>query len=430
MVKIDTSHIFPFVLTLFLTILLITTWDILKPSAVLPHYNFAPFPTVVPANVPPVNPGMRNRCRANLVPPENDSCEMCGPDFVPTPVLPHENVMYNDKPVPAGTWCLPKGKSELGCGLYTGRAVWSDRSGKQQWSCVCLYPNLFGGDSCQTQLACRDLSQPGDQSKNVLKSKDGHIWDPNSPNFNPLGRTPYDTDEKGEPLYTCDCAQGADNLNVLKYTQLPNDPYRCHAEPCTVKHLQKGFDPKTNSCACSSIQKNTYAHSNVTGKCYLATQACGDKGGWNDDTNMCNCASEDQISVTCRSKFMTRDKYDQVPCADGTACSCDGDPHKTCDRQCPENPAGSECVSPCDPSPCDPVGTVKCTADKKNNSFLCHCGENSTSKFSGRRCEKSCFKKHVEVPGKSPGYCCSGSVYYDGDCPQGGGACIDHWKCN
>src|SRR3990167_6337716 len=98
MPTLDSSHIVPFFITLIIGSLFLIFYNVIAPDYTEPVYNFSPFPNILPENDP-------------------------------------------------------------GCNLYTGRAIWSDtgsfttRPG-QKWTCICLYPDLFGGPGCNVQFTC------------------------------------------------------------------------------------------------------------------------------------------------------------------------------------------------------------------------------------------------------------------------------------
>lgn len=356
----------------------------MRPEYTKRKYNFSVFPTSTPTGILDANISNIRNCTDVIKPCDIAiGCAACGDDFECTPIADGENVVVNGQILSPGNWCLPKGKTQLDCGTYTGRSVWSERnesgSLNQKWSCVCLYPSLFGGDDCLTQLACTDSSlKTIDQSASVLKSSDGHIWDPNDPNFNPLGRTPYDKDAEGNPLYTCSCT---DSENI-KFVTMPYDPYRCHADPCTPSHQLGIWDADKQQCDCTKIAKNQFAHSNVTGQCLDQEKICT----WDDDNNICNCSS-DEISFTCQSNTMTRPAYTADPC--------------------PDNPGGSYCSNPCKGPGGDDICTNGGSCVIDGSTFKCKCHDTDSISYSGDRCEKSCVKDNVVIKNNSPDICCS-----------------------
>lgn len=333
--KIDTLYIFIFLLTLVVSIIIFTAFSLFRPEYTGPKYNFTPFPTITPKNVEDAQIGRTPHCTKTIIKCKtNSDCATCpGGNYECTVVDNNENVIVNGQKINPGQWCLPSGKKETGCGTYTGRAIWSDKiQGDQQWTCECLYPDLFSGNDCLTQIACIDPTITNiDQSNNKIVSvNDKHVWDPNSPDFDPRGRTPYDricpADSTGPctgpPMYKCSCDTNKTNgtaiPGTIQFVQMPNDLYRCHADPCTKNHLFNAFDTSTNTCDCSKIS-DQFAKSNIDGVCRDMTNICN----WDIQNNKCKC--EDKV-VLCNSKYMYRDYPD-----------------------CPdmENPGGSYCKYSC-----------------------------------------------------------------------------------
>lgn len=363
--KISLVEIFVFIFVFIVLILLFVLYDVIKPNIFGQKYNIVPLPSIFPDNVPDTDITTKTKCQDILIKCDPSiGCVNCNDDFECINVPDNSNIYFNGNKVGKGSWCLPKGNKT--CGLYTGRSVWSNKEGQQQWSCICLYPDLFGGDDCNQQLACKDPSKDADsdQSKNVLKSADGTIWDPNSKDFNPNGKTPYDKDENGNPLFTCSCDQGSDKPGSLLYTRLPNDPYRCHLEPCSVDHKSRGFNEKTGQCDCSYDTTNSLVHSNTTGKCY--PNSCGAGGIWDPINNTCKCGNG-YINNECSSDLFYR--KDKPLCDD------------------PQNASGSTCINPCSPNPCKNNGQCLPTGDSKLYKCVCPTG------FKGNNCEITCKPK-------------------------------------
>lgn len=336
---INTVNIFIFLTTIFLMVIFLSIFKILDPEYNVPKYNFAPFPGVKPEDLDSSGLSKNTNCLDDFRQCDPGiGCGMCGDDkFQCTIVSANENVMVNGKKIGPGYWCLPSGKEEVGCGTYTGRAIWSEINGEQKWKCVCLYPDLFAGNDCNTQVACRDNSDPKyqyvDQRMNKLISSDGHVWDPSDPKFDTKGRTPYDKKSDGSPMYTCSCNPSSN----LSYISLPSDPYRCHLNPCDPYHMNivksdgtnmNMWDENAKKCDCKKIQQGMYAHSNVTGQCLLAGPYCRGNA-WDDDTQTCKCDADQGSSIaTCKTDKMVRSSYTQGDCP-------------------PDNPVGSYCFNPC-----------------------------------------------------------------------------------
>jgi hypothetical protein len=413
--KINTINIFIFFVILCITICILTFYDAVNPSYTMQKFNWAPFPTVKPENVPDADVSKTATCSNQLTKPnEQFGCSMCGgDDFVSTTVSTYEKIMFNGKIVPSGTWCLPKGKDNAGCGQYTGRATWSfnTMTGKQEWTCECLYPSLYGGKECLTQYVCVDPLIPEDQTNNKLVDPEGKIWDPLSKDFDPQNNSnPYEKNKDGGAKYTCQCNQNKGTFGT-QFTRLPGEPYRCFADPCDPNHKIAEFDETLQRCVCPAEHdedKTSFAHSNVNGKCYSIKNDCV-VGEWLKSTNACQCPSEDGsgwVSHTCKNPNFTRDAY------------TDGD--KTCDGLA----AGSYCAQPCNPNPCE--NGASCIVVGESYQCTCpgtvgnqYCSQTCTDfpgeiQYSGQNCEKSCLRNGTEVPPYTDeSTCCSGYINHD-----------------
>lgn len=380
--KIETIYIFIFLFAFVISLIALTAYSLFRPEYTHPKYNFSPFPTVAPVEVPDANLPGSGKCQTTLQTCDNVlGCAMCGDCYECTPVSEKQEVVFNGQKVPPGNWCLPKGHRKLGCGTYTGRAVWADDpcSRTQGWKCVCLYPELFNGDDCLTQIGCRDTTIGEDQSNNKLVSSDGKIvWDPNDENFDPQGTTPYDYNTDGTPKFLCQCNQNKDVEGQIKYVQMPNDPYRCHVEPCTPDHILKAFDETTQQCKCTTLGTEQFAHSNVDGMCYNMGNICT----WDDNENKCKCAGDQRsVSMECDSDIYSRPG--KPPCKN------------------PDQPGGSYC----DITACTQLGGLpyclngSTSHPQPDNTCICTCNPPSNDKLqiSGDRCEKVCIKKDVRI---------------------------------
>jgi hypothetical protein len=407
--RINTINIFIFFVILSITICILTFFDAVNPAYTMQKFNWSPFPTVKPENVPDADVSKTATCSNTLRKPDPKyGCSMCGGgDFVSTTVGTNENIMFNGKKVPPGPWCLPKGKDNLGCGQHTGRATWSfnTTTGKQEWTCECLYGNLYGGKECLTQFVCIDPMIQEDQSNNKLVDKDGNIWDPLSEDFKADNGNPYEKNPDGSAKYTCRCNQNKDGT---KFTRLPGEPYRCFADPCDPHHKIAGFDEKQQQCVCPSEVSGSpttqYAHSNVNGKCYNIVNDCK-SGEWLKSTNACQCSAAGLVRHTCKNKNFTRDTY-----TDG-------------DTRCDDLNAGSYCAMPCDPNPCENGGSCmvvgqsyQCTCPGTEGKQYCSqkCTDSPGDiQYSGQNCENTCLKNGTKVAdGTNKSVCCSGNINY------------------
>lgn len=402
---IDTIYIFIFLFSFIITLIGLIAYSLFRPEYTHPKYNFTPFPTITPVEIPDANlPGTGN-CQNKIQACDKIlGCSMCDDCYECTPVGDNEEVIFNGQKVLPGNWCLPKGKRDLGCGTYTGRAIWAADtcSGGQTWKCVCLYPELFGGADCLTQLACKDNNIEGDQSNNLLVSTDGKIiWDPSNPNFDPQGTTPYDYNDDGvNPKFTCQCNQNSGVQGQVQFITMPNDPYRCHAEPCTPDHILKAFDQSTQQCKCIDIAPQQFAHSNVTGQCLNVGNICT----WDDTAQVCKCAEDQgEKTVNCNNPdFMTRPGVQNCPAGTeypgGSYCKLDA---------CTTKGGLPYCENGGIPS-AQQDGTCKCDCSKIEIP--------DQYQVNGDRCESICGKTGVDItqswdhpnwdpdPNKDPNY--------------------------
>lgn len=375
--------IIPVVITSCITVIMLLGYESVKPVTNRQH-NFIPLPQTFWGLADLTSADCKTLTRCDAL----DECEKCGTDsYQCTAIGINENVTIEGKKIPPGKWCLPREKDKLVCGTHTGRAVWTERKG---WECVCLYPDLFGGKTCDKQIACKSPYAPGvDQSKNVLVNKlTGKIWDPAGP---PGDTTPYDTDKKGEPLYVCEC----DKSEIKKFVNLPGDPYRCHLDPCSDEHEIPFWDEKNQKCDCTAkgAVANEYAYSNVTKKC-VRTPQCA----WDDTDQKCMCP-DGMITQTCDSSTMKR--------VDATA------------PDCPDVPGGSFCNNPCE-NYCLNGGIGRIDGTK----CVCKCPERKDIEFHGARCDDPCMKDGVSDPRAK---CCSGKKHrvYAGRGPYA----ISYFEC-
>lgn len=441
---IDLFNIFVLTFTVFVTICIISVYDSMKTSYTKRKYSWNPFPTERLEDIPNANVEEVSRCTMKPTKPDPTyGCKMCGPEFKETVVHEGERVMMNGVIVKPGTYCLPQGKDETGCGTYTGRATWSydPYTGKQGWSCVCLYPDLFGGNECLTQYACRDPTVGGDQTKNVLKNVvTGEVWDPTDPNFTPPITGPYarqtqDDPSPGAPLYECTCDENKGTQGT-KFTTMPKDPYRCHKDPCVpeLNNEFSGFNKDEEKCHCPGISPtsgNAYVLSNVTGRCHDIGDSCEPSKNWDQKANTCACpndAEREWLTETCESNTYVRDSY-------------------TSDRKCPTNPGGSYCYNPCLPFPCLTKPTTDSSGNKKEgdvccivspdnpdchptnpgDDYTCICHEDDTYQYSGQNCDKYCYKDGHTVSDDNKDMCCNG--YQTCLLPGGSGDYDYYLKC-
>lgn len=468
-------------LAIFFIVIIIYSFYILIHKEADPVYNFSPFPNVSPENLPNANVDHITRCEDSLqtCDPRNrdiDCSKNCGENFTCVTVEEGDNIHYKNNPVSPGNWCLPKDSDgntpkDLGCGTYTGRVVWSSDGEKQKWTCVCLYPSLFGGDQCLSQRACVDPTDPesqtcvygGEEKKcNYLVDDKGRKWDPNQPNFVPPdGLSPYAKKSDGTPMFTCACNKIG--VNGQKYISLPNDPYNCHLDPCEFTHAAGLWDKETQQCNCQK-DSDQYAKSPVDGICRLGkcNQVTG--GFYSETDGRCNCACNG-ASKLCSSDIFPREglpKCEDIPggvgggkcnptgsycdapcdqgvCLSGSICAyVDGKTGKTCDKG-DKNTLTTDYICTC------PPGTVATDPNKQ------YCGStpeqgckeiDSEYVYSGKNCENKCVPDGENIGDYSgpvggtckvslyPGYnynsCCSGNPKTTSCCA---GFKSGHLKC-
>lgn len=369
----------PLLLAMIVTVLLVLGYESTRPVLRQEH-NFIPLPHLFPEDS---SNEMSTSC-ATLTRCVDGSCKHCDPSYLCTEIGDDEKVYFRGERVPAGQWCLPPGKANVACGPATGRAIWTGK----EWKCVCLYPDMYGGSDCTTPVACKVSNAPGtDQTGNVLVHRDtGKPYD-----VSDTSTTPYDTDDSGLPLYVCRC----DSSQVKKFVALPQDPYRCHLDPCSDDHEIPFWDSEKKRCDCTAkgSVNNEYAYSNVTHRC-VRTPQCA----WNDKTQQCMCP-EGQVSYTCDSSTMKRNRATSAPC--------------------PNVPGGSFCKNPCE-GYCLNGGIGTIVGDR----CVCTCPKLPLIELHGDRCDDPCMKSGVSEPTIK---CCSGDRYrvFAGEGPFS----IKYWVC-
>ena len=407
MPSFNMTNIFVFVFVLILSLSVFLFYRITNPEYNEPKYNIQLIPVVKPKNIADAKTVYNSSsCKDTLKSCKNDDteCSECegGGDshsFVCTEVKKGEKVEYNGNTVPEGKWCLPSGKNKNECGTYTGKYVWADINGTQEWKCACLYPDLFGGSDCKTQYACK---KEGTETPGELIDKYGNSWDPNKENFEEQG-TPYDYDERGNPKYICNCGDSG------THTLLPNDPYRCHLNPCvgedeTKKNpntVAKKLLPTSNrntifeknpnwKCNCGSYDEDLKyfdVYSNINGACYKSNCGGNDElvsGTWSQENLSCgDCKyTQDGNAYPIFNGNNVHNYNTDVIKRDGVQEEILYGP----------NPSGSYCKSPCE----DCVQKTTASSEKKlvidENTkqevvkCKCNCEKGST----GNTCEKTC----------------------------------------
>jgi hypothetical protein len=413
--KLLNTNIWVFIIVLVITTILSLFYILVKPDKA-PLYNVSPFPDIYPTGIPPATTIVNMKCKKQprACATTEECSKFCGDNYECTPVNQGEQVFVNGVMLQPGNWCLPK-KKEFGCGTYTGRAVWStDESGKEAWDCVCLYPELFGGDECIKPLACVDVLADVSQTDNVLQDKQGRKWDPSLPNFFPPdGKSPYAFDGN-EPMFTCNCNQNKNIPDQFKFVQLPNDPYKCHLAPCSDDHVAIAWNPNTKTCDCEKLsgKADVYAKSNIDGKC--RKQVCTLSGSWNPAEQKCDCPLG-SYTLLCNSNY-----YNRGP-------TCASSSSTDCFPKCPDmdNAGGSMCINPCHKGQC--LNGGQCVATSSTD-YYCGCpkGTNAQGK---QGCTDGCKIQGKSSHGRSVPpvaweWC---GKHCQGECIQGGqpiGECI------
>lgn len=190
--------------------------------------------------------------------------------------------------LPAGQYCLP---TTRGCDPRYGTATWTATEG---WKCVCKYPSVMAGDSCDEVVACRRAEvTPWSKDKQTLLqnmrgvdgSAVGSQWtiksgiDPNkcvdSGNYQVArlssGACPTGT----QPTVACQC-DGVQEGTHATYRTVAGQPLTCELDPC-FGNVNGGrtadnptalpsipYQPPT-TCACSGAGSNLWEYSGQTG---------------------------------------------------------------------------------------------------------------------------------------------------------------------
>jgi hypothetical protein len=386
--KVLNIEVWVFITVFSFSVIFTVIYMLLKPDNSFLQ-GFSPFPDIYPSGVPPPdlqqNLTCKNTIQACLV---DQDCTKCGPNFQCTTIAEGQNVNYNGIKVRPGLWCLPK-PDEKGCGTYTGRSIWSYDvgEGKEKWSCECLYPELFGGETCLDQYACRDISPnaPVDQSNNVLISKTGEIWDPHK--IPPDGLSPYAKDVNGKPVFSCSCKQNEGQEGTPQFVSLPNSPYQCNLDPCTPQSSEKLYNPSTQMCNCSQTA-NLQVLSNTHGTCNPSP--CGSGGRWSISENQCVCP--DLYRKNCSSPLFYRSGAKMPSCKN------------------PLNAGGSECINPCpagEQNPCKNNSTCVMAQDFEDG-YKCECPPGYEGESDGNGVLKYCSGGCVQK-GNPPDRCLCGA---------------------
>ncbi len=451
------NHYFKVLILAFLiSLFAIIFYVLIKPDDSQP-FGFTPLPDQVPGTLIPSTSG--SVCNNSGVVCSADSdCSSCGKGFTCQVVDNGRNVLYNGIVLtPGNSYCLPKiDKTFFECSTYNGRAVWTEESdGGQGWKCICMYPTLFGNkpcssvdkdagncdESCSFNKACKvfDPNDPtklifgsGDQAENrlVKVSDETIVYDPQNPP--PGNLSPFSVDSSGNPEYHCAC----NAIGDTKFTRLPNDPYRCHVDPCqpyaSVEVLEPGigFNMTTGECDCnvpSSTSSTGSAYglikSNVDGFCRRDDCVTFSGKNWNIDTDKCNCDTTKDKEISfyeCSSYYYDRSADTPRVCTDYASSM--------------ENTSGGVCRNPCVKNGiniCDPtgIGAGTCIITSTYGVFpettKCEC--NAGYNLINGACSK-CMPNDTECD--TDINCCSGYCG-EAECEHSeSGVCVRHnYKC-
>ena len=244
--ELYSSHINLFLSIFILSILFFIIWVIILPEKNTTIYGIVPFPK----NSPYI-PVDSTQCGLSpTICQSNTDCDTkCknkdGNDNYTCTNIGNKNVFYlgtqldKDK-----SFCLPKQGNQIinSCGTYTGRAVWSANNDKQSWSCKCLYPDIYNGDTC-TDIV-------DENSDYCLKSDPKTCWNNSNMPTELINKSPYDT-----------------SLEIVC-----KDGYNFYGGSCNkdICYMGEGnttnskFDNNTKKCVCTSP---TF-QSNISGFCF------------------------------------------------------------------------------------------------------------------------------------------------------------------
>ena len=333
-----------FEIALVLTFALFITWlESVEPRKAL-GYPILEMDRDVPSILGPLSP-----CQEGGALPCLDPLKECV-------IVSEENSIYiGDIPVPKGLWCLPSGKPK-NCGTLTGKQVWT----ADGWRCICLYPDVAGGEDCSKKSAC-DCEGNVD-CVNTLKSDSGGVYTGEG--------NPYNLN------VSCTCQEPLADSAMLKA-----DPLRCHKDPCTPDGRAPGIF-KEGKCQCQLLN---WIESNVDAKCHPPESNCL----WDYDKKECKCGAG-QFPVYCQSNLYTRPDYITERC-DGNAGGC------VCKNPC-QGYCQNGSIPHIAPNPEKP-GTYLCS---------CSCVPKDNKCYRGPQCDDFCYNKYDDIGMGSLDKCCYG----------------------
>ena len=278
------GHVKVFLIVILLSIAFFCAWACIAPYTDNTVYGIVPFPPGT--EYIPVD---STQCGISPTLCSGQNCDtLCknkdGKSKYGCVTIKHPNVYYLGTKLGVGkSYCLPNIKQFndiSGCGTYTGRIVWTQASdGSLGWECQCLYPDLYSGGECLSQVACSDLT--GASVGKLTDQTDGKTqWDPANMPASLQNSNPYEKMANGSPRFQCAC-------DATSYST-PTDPFVCNKNLCYVgmgSTPDALFDTKTNQCVCN---KGTMVKSNISGFCYPFDAGCNP----NANTGMCRYGAD------------------------------------------------------------------------------------------------------------------------------------------
>lgn len=234
-----------FLMVFIISITFFSIWRLILPEKFSVKYGIVPYPENHPY-IPPDN----TKCGSTpVVCTSQSECDTkCvdknGNDNYQCTSIGDKEVYYlGTKLSKNKSFCLPKEGAEKmqNCGTHTGRFVWSkDDNGNQSWTCKCLYPEMYGGDTCTDPLL-----------NGTLCTNQSVCWDPNNMPISLINTSPYDSS-----------LQLKCNDNYTFYGG------NCHEDKCysgnTSQSVNAYFDVSKMSCVCG----DNVVQSNISGYCY------------------------------------------------------------------------------------------------------------------------------------------------------------------
>jgi len=430
------KNLFKVIFVAFLTLTLITVYTLIGPTEVKSTYNFRPYPTINPGDLPD-NTSTKNSCLVTAKQcTKTDDCHSCDTgtvEFDCTPITDSNKSQYDFHKTPLQpnkSYCLPSIKEAPRANQYTSKYVWTDDGVSQKWDVQCLYPDMYDdpASGCTNQKVCVNTSEPSKVNgfnKNQYKLVGtsgvhaGKQWDPIIEHDDDahMRISPYSINASGGSIFACNCNSiDTSDMRGLPYTTLPNDPYTCHLDSCWKNNsyayhglinesddpVTTGCDPSKDKCDCKCENNGglTILHGKDKGKCVPSVQVCKEiptdqnLGSWDNDKQSCNCQIDQANGAYSRTCLNDNIKYSDLTkvqkdklwpcdpasavdqCYNGTKCITSETPGLSfCGCQSSENVMGSECITPCSPvSPCLNNGTCLINNDG-THGYSCKCLE-------------------------------------------------------